>query len=161
MLISLVSSKESYRGCFRFDRRFLNKPLVKEAIISSWNEGTRSGQGRWSVADRLRCCRKALSNWKRENNVNSREKIIQLQIALEVEQSKDFPSFVLMVLPKNDMTLAYREEETFWSQKCRDKWLLEGDGNMKFFHASVKASREKKRIHKIKDVNGVFQRNEV
>lgn len=33
VLISLVSSKESYKGSFRFDKRFLNKPCIKETIV--------------------------------------------------------------------------------------------------------------------------------
>lgn len=83
VLISLILSKDYYRGSFRFDRRFFNKPRVKETILASWNIQGRPGQGVVSVAERLRVCRKALSKWKKENNVNSRDKIAQLQIALE------------------------------------------------------------------------------
>lgn len=32
VLVNLSASKEAYRGCFRFDKRFLNKPDVKETI---------------------------------------------------------------------------------------------------------------------------------
>lgn len=144
VLISLIFSKESYRGCFRFDKRFLNKPRVKETIILSWNQPYRFGQNGLSVAERLRACRKALSTWKKENNVNSRDRIVQIQNALELEQSCNFPNLFQVRLMKKDLVLAYREEEAFWSKKCRDKWCVEGDHNTKFFHASVKANRGKK-----------------
>lgn len=50
---------------------------------------------------------------------------------------------------------AYREEEEFWRQKCRDKWAICGDRNTKFYHASVKANRAKKRVLKLVDDQGV------
>lgn len=58
------------------------------------------------------------------------------------------------------MSLAYREEEAYWSQRGRGRWLLEGDRNTKFFQAAVKANMCKKRLEKLKDCNGVFQRSE-
>lgn len=38
VLVRLMASVETYQGNFRFDRRFLNKPNVKEAILQAWNE---------------------------------------------------------------------------------------------------------------------------
>lgn len=63
VLISMVASKEVYKGSFRFDKRFLNKPLVKETIADCWNKTQRSGVV--SVTDRLREVRKGLSLWKK------------------------------------------------------------------------------------------------
>lgn len=40
----------------------------------------------------------------------------------------------------------------------RYKWLKEGDGNTKYFHASVKANRAKKTLDKLMDENGKEQR---
>lgn len=59
--ISLMASVESYRGCFRFDKRFLNKPRVKETILNSWNHPLHFSQRGYSMAERLSACRKALS----------------------------------------------------------------------------------------------------
>lgn len=36
VLINLVASKEIYRGQFKFDKRMLHKPLVKESIMKAW-----------------------------------------------------------------------------------------------------------------------------
>lgn len=160
ILRSLVSFKELYRGYFRFDKRFLNKPHVKETIIHTWNQPLSFGQRGHFVAERLRACRKALSSWKKDNNVNSRDRIVQIQRALEFEKSSNFPNFYQVRMMKKDLVLAYKEEEMFWSQRSSDKWCVEGDRNTKFFHASVKASRGKKRILKLMDKNGNFQRVE-
>lgn len=93
ILISLISSKEAYRDNFIFDRRFLNKPLVKKIIIESWNLGKRGRNGSVSGSDRIRAIKKALNKWKKGNNLNFVDKIKQLQIALELEQSRNMPCF--------------------------------------------------------------------
>lgn len=104
--------------------------------------------------------RKVLSLWKKENNVNSNDNIKQIHIALELEQSSSYPILNHVRYLKKESMLAYKEEEAYWSQKCSDHWFLEGDRNTKYFHASVKANRGKKRLEKLKDENGIFQRYE-
>ncbi|XP_024013803.1 uncharacterized protein LOC112087890 [Eutrema salsugineum] len=61
---------------------------------------------------------------------------------------------------KSDLVKAYLDEESFWQQKCRDKWLSNGDRNTKFFHASVKASRSRNGLEILMDGNGILQRAE-
>lgn len=81
VLVKKVASQESYRGFFRFGKRFLYKPQVKEAVSHAWNSG--SHQTVALVAERLRRVRRALSQWKKENNTNSLDRIQQLEKELE------------------------------------------------------------------------------
>ncbi|KAL1225412.1 putative mitochondrial protein [Cardamine amara subsp. amara] len=155
VLVKLTESQDSYRGSFHFDKRFFNKPRVKEAINLAWNDSNhRRG---FSVSERLRRCRQKLSCWKKKNNMNSSTKITQLQVALESEQSAIRPDTSVLWRVKKDLAFAYREEEDYWRQKSHQNWLKSGDKNTKFFHASVKAARGKKRIEKLHDKNGIAQ----
>ncbi|KAL1209527.1 hypothetical protein V5N11_020428 [Cardamine amara subsp. amara] len=158
ILVKLAASQDSYKGSFRFDKKFLNKPMVKEAISLAWNCSNHI-RG-FSVAERLRGCRKALSKWKKENPKNDLTRINQIQDALEAEQSVDNPRLDSIFIMKQDLAWAYREEEDYWRQKSKEKWLNAGDKNSKFFHNSVKAARRKKRLEKLKDVNGCTQNSE-
>ena len=78
VLVKLISSQESFRGSFRFDKRMLHKPFIREAINKAWN--TNSQSLNLFVATRLRFCRKALSRWKKDNQFNSKDRISKLRI---------------------------------------------------------------------------------
>jgi hypothetical protein len=156
--VRLSTTKDAYRGNFRFDRRFLNKPLIKEAIQQAWSANSTRRISK--VSDKLRSCRKSLSKWKRENNLNSLTRITQAQVDLEAEQSSDFPRFTILAEIREELCEAHREEETYWRTRSRDQWMNEGDKNSQFFHNSVKARRGKQRIDYLLDVNGNKQKGE-
>lgn len=158
VLIKLLSSQEFYRGSFRFDRRMLHQPLVKVTIERAWN--SHLSQVSSSVSERLRRCRKTLSRWKKESNSNSIDRINIIQHQLEGEFSALAPSFTRMDSLKMELVRAYKDEESFWQQKSREKWALVGDKNTKNFHASVKGNRSIIGLDKLMDVNGVLQSSE-
>ncbi|XP_057855277.2 uncharacterized protein LOC131064959 [Cryptomeria japonica] len=45
-------------------------------------------------------------------------------------------------------------EEMFWQDKSRELWIETGDSNSKFFHASLKAKRNKNIINHLMDDSG-------
>ena len=158
VLVKLLESTESYRGSFKFDSRFLNKPGVKEEIKKAWLTNHKFFGS--SVSDKLKQCRKSLSRWKKNFNLNSRDKLVQIQIALEAEQSSSFPSGVRVNYLKTELIKSYREEEKYWKQRNKDKWATKGDLNTIYYHASVKANRNRKRIDKLMDERGQLQFSE-
>lgn len=117
----------------------------------SW-EG-RSGE-RNKTVDRIKRCRQRIMNWKKHSDLNSRERITRLKAALEVEVSKRSPSFTVMNSLKQELAEALREEELFWTQKCREEWLRAGDRNTKYFHNCVKGRRIQNRILMLLDELG-------
>ena len=65
---------------------------------------------------------------------NAHDKICLLQERLEWMQLRDYPCLFMVNIIKRDLIKAYKEEELLWQQKCRDKWLLQGDRCAKVFH---------------------------
>lgn len=139
-MLRLVSSPEHYKGSFKFDSRFLNKPMVKEEIKKAWL--TNHAFFGVTVDDKLKRCRKDLSSWKKRQSLNSRDKIVQIQQQLEKEQSALSFRTIRIDYLKGELITTYREEEKYWSQRCKEKWSSKGDRNTKYLYASVKATRQ-------------------
>lgn len=113
VLVKMLDFQETYRGQFRFDKRMLHKPLVIESILGAWNNIRLLDVG--SVSDMIRLCRKTLSKWKKYNNMNSKDKIEQIQKYLEEEQSLMQPNRFRINRVKFELLKAYKEEKTFWN----------------------------------------------
>ena len=62
---------------------------------------------------------------------------------MDEEKSAQFPCWTKIFVIQDQLGIAFREEESFWRLKSRDKWMAGGGKNSKFFHASVKANRVK------------------
>lgn len=85
----------------------------------------------------------------RKNWVEARLRGIQSSIA-------EGPSVYLLnlkeVLRKEHFEILQQEE--FWSVKSRLNWLIQDDGNTKFFHSSTLIRRKRNRIACLKDNQG-------
>lgn len=63
-------------------------------------------------------------------------------------------------LAQAQLLLALKNEEDYWQQKARVKWLKEGDGNTRFLHASIQERRNRLRINRIKNAEGAWIEDE-
>ena len=55
---------------------------------------------------------------------------------------------------EEDLTKAYEQEERYWREKSRVKWLKWGDQNTKFFHARFHDRNKQNKIWKLEDGKG-------
>jgi len=150
VFVRLRASNDVFRGRFCFDKRSLFHADVKKEVKMSWKRSNMQGR----ISEKIRNCRKVLSCWKKRRSFNAKDKINILQDRLEWLQSRSYPCAFAVRNTMMELIQAYKEEEVFWRQKSKDKWLLLGDRNSKFFHSSVKSSRSRKNITKLKDEQG-------
>lgn len=153
--LNLFASQNVCRGQFRFDKRLLINPEVKELIDQDWRKNNNNFN--LKVSHKIRRCRTVLSRWKKKNQTNAKVKILKLQERMEWFQSKPYPCRFMIEGIHKELVVAYKEEEMFWRQKSRDKWLVFGDRSSKFFHGSVKLRRSKNHVLKLKDKEGQVQ----
>ncbi|XP_018463849.2 uncharacterized protein LOC108835040 [Raphanus sativus] len=141
------------KGCaFRFDKRMVGKNRVEETINASWRRAR--GDKKLPILECLGEVRKDLGKWKRDDNQNSNERLQSLRNELELQMSSLVPCWERVGELKAEIGRAFKEEEDYWLQKSRDKWLVVGDNNTSFFHASVKANRQRNQLLKLVDDNG-------
>lgn len=112
----------------------------------SWAEECYSSP-MYQVTYKIKRCRMDLIRWHKLQDSNSAKRIQMLKLEMdamkELEGQWDWERWNTL---KNQLDLAYKEEEQFWSQKARIQWLEQGDKNTSYFHASVMQKRKCNRI---------------
>ncbi|KAG7593406.1 Reverse transcriptase domain [Arabidopsis thaliana x Arabidopsis arenosa] len=155
VFVRFVNENMSRRGRFLFDKRWTSKPEFLEIIKEGWCKDDAAGYR--ALMHRLANCRKSIARWKRVSNQNSKKRIDHLRQRLDEEGMKTQPNRSLLQMLKWELAEAYREEELYWKQKSRERWLKEGDRNTKFFHGSVQRRRVQNRILSLFDDNNLEQ----
>lgn len=122
------------------------EPNAEQRIEDPWD----------SVLKRTRKCAKALTNWHKEKFANAPLEISDLKKRLTLLQNADHARFDWEEVHqiKRRIKELWRQEEIFWGQRSRIKWLNWGDRNTSFFHASTIQRRESNRIHRIRRTDG-------
>lgn len=154
VLVKFTSDKEFFRGQFWFDKR-AGDPFFLEMIQHAWNDNNPLGSN--SIIVRTENCRRAICDWRHKVWSNSEIRIRRLRKYLKDQDESRTHCFKRIDVIKKELAIAFREEEVYWRQKSREKWLSEGDQNTKFFHASVKNNRVKNSLHTLLDDQGQVQ----
>ena len=141
------------------DKAFLD--LVREW----WQEEQFEGSKMFCLVSKLKYVKEKILKWNNlhfknifKEKLEIEEKIGKLNKEI-ISKGMNNDSFLLEkeYLLKHEEILA--KEETFWRQKSREKWLLEGDRNTIFFHNSTLSNRNYTNIAKIKNSMGEQTKN--
>ena len=83
-------------------------------------------------------CRHEIATWRKNNPPYGKEKIADLQRALEEVQTDNNRSQEDIIEVSRKLQEAYKDEEDYWHQKSRNMCYSSGDLNTKFYHALTK-----------------------
>ena len=98
--------------------------------------------------------RHEISRWRKNNTPYGKDKISELQQALEEVQSDNNRTQEEIVEVSRKLQEAYKDEDDYWQQKSRNLWHIGGDCNTKFYHALTKQRRTRNRIVGLHDEGG-------
>lgn len=149
---------------FRFQNMWLSHPGFKDMVSNNWMQPV-DGGGMRALGYKLKRLKQSLRIWNREvfGNIFDRVKNLENSVAEAECNFDENPSEANReILNKEQalLLLALRQEECFWKQKARIKWLREGDANTKFFHETVKDRHRRQRISSIKNTEGTLLTNQ-
>lgn len=152
ILLNTVGSK-IFRGKrhFRFLEVWTTENSSLEVVKNAWEQHARGGMEPHKVQRRLNCTARALRIWNRSvfgfthDRIGSLEKDLE-RICFDSTRKEEQQLWL-----EEKLKCQHSRHESIMQQKSRELWLVKGDGNTKFFHASVTNKCRRNKIHAIFD----------
>ncbi|CAN1124799.1 Putative ribonuclease H protein At1g65750, partial [Linum perenne] len=139
---------------FRFISAWISHASFNPVVSNSWGAGAELTQNLEVLTARLK-------KWNKDvfGNIFKRKKRLTDELRLAEDRSIAVPSEVNRAEEERiraKLELVLWQEEAFWIQKSRSKWIVEGDRNTHFFHMSTLKRRAFNRIKRLKDDSGAW-----
>ncbi|KAJ1407196.1 Endonuclease/exonuclease/phosphatase superfamily [Sesbania bispinosa] len=141
---------------FKFEAMWEEHPQCAETVDKGWNSAV-NDSGEWGVClSRVESCKKELISWHKVTFKRADEEIARLKDRLKfLHNSCDLPGGLEERLSiKDRIKELWKQEEIYWGQCSKVKWLNWGDRNSKFFHSSTIQRRSRNRLSRLRDANG-------
>ncbi|XP_024178006.1 uncharacterized protein LOC112183925 [Rosa chinensis] len=138
---------------FRFQAMWFSHATYSDFVSDTWN-GMHG-----NFHSKIMGLSSALSKWNREifGHLFQKKKRILARIG-GIQKACDRYENPFLIKLEAELIHEYEsilnQENLFWKQKSRDKWLQGGDRNTKFFHLTTLVRRRKNKIEGLFDSNG-------
>ena len=96
---------------FKFDKRWLDNAELRQVILEGWKSEDLPPDA--NIMEHIASCRKALSQWKRHNNVNSEKLVEELKEKVEDLYSNDDATTEEIAAALKELSNALKAEEMF------------------------------------------------
>ena len=106
------------RGQFKFDKRWIGQEGLLESIATGWTEHN-EGQSR-DIVTNISNCRHEIATWRKNNPPYGKEKIADLQRALEEVQTDNNISQEDIIEVSRKLQEAYKDDEDYWHKKSQN-----------------------------------------
>ena len=94
---------------FKFDKRWLNNEELRQVILEGWKSEDLPPEA--NIMEHIASCRKALSQWRRQNNVNSEKLVEELKDKVEGLYANDDATSEEISEALKELSTALKAEE--------------------------------------------------
>ncbi|XP_043725765.1 uncharacterized protein LOC122672341 [Telopea speciosissima] len=143
---------------FKFQQMWITHPGFKECVRLCW-ENQVYGLPLQILYLKLKALHIRLKAWNKsvfgnihQNARNAEDMVVRAEI--EAEQAPSDDSRRALKNARTNLHDVLLQEEIFWKQKSRVRWLKKGERNTIFFHTAINVQRCIGRVEKIRDANG-------
>uniref|UniRef100_A0A803P7K6 Reverse transcriptase domain-containing protein n=1 Tax=Cannabis sativa TaxID=3483 RepID=A0A803P7K6_CANSA len=155
IILDTLMKKGKGSRIFRFYEAWLREQSCAEVIKESWEKNLNRG-GADNLALLLKNTKHALQGWRKKGfgDVDAKIKILEDRL-MWIQSQKDVEPWINEErLVRQKISEEWKRSELMWKQRSRELWLMQGDRNSKFFHASTMVRRKRNHIWALHDKNG-------
>ncbi|KAE9456633.1 hypothetical protein C3L33_11509, partial [Rhododendron williamsianum] len=140
---------------FKFESKWSTHPECGQVVSRVWNEN-QGGSALYGLVQKLKKCKGELLKWSRLVFGKDKLKLKLLQEKLKAIQATPFSadSFKEERDIIKEMEMLLLREEMALHQRSRINWLLYGDKNSAFFHATINQRRQRNQVIRLKSSMG-------
>ncbi|XP_020258961.1 uncharacterized protein LOC109835396 [Asparagus officinalis] len=159
VLVTIFEDQVHGKKPFRFFKMWIKHTNYLPTVSSIWNTSI-DGHTMFSICSKLKLLKIALKDHNRRHFSNISEQVLRAKVDLENAQkalSLD-PLNATLICQEKDYISSFNKllecELSFYQQKARINWNLQGDRCTNFFHSIVKNNRHKNRVMVLYNNNG-------
>jgi exonuclease III len=140
---------------FRFEAAWIDHKDYMDLVYHSWNSSNHH------TVTALKTVRENSIKFNKDvfGNIFQRKRIVENRlkgVQAYLERVDSARHSILEKELQQEYNHILFQEEMFWYQKSRDKWIQFGDKNSSFFHAQTIIRRKKNRIHRLQLPDGTW-----
>ena len=145
LIVAYLGNKVPWRRRqFMFDKRWIGHDGLLESIGRGW--GASTPENSWDFVSKIINCCHEIATWRKNNPSYGKERISELQKALEEVQTDNNRTQENILEVSRKLQKAYKDDEEFWHQKSRNMWHTSRNLNTKFYHVLTKQRRTRNSI---------------
>ncbi|XP_015946226.1 uncharacterized protein LOC107471294 [Arachis duranensis] len=138
---------------FKFQERWCSNDEIRQIVREIWHEQI-DGSAMYILAQKIKRCRHKIVKWQQEHRSNSKVEIDLLQSELEELRLAGIHGGDIISEIEDKLEKALQNEESYWKDKSRVKWLKSGDQNTTFFHQKFRNRTRRNRIWQLTGNDG-------
>ncbi|KAJ1395232.1 hypothetical protein SESBI_33603 [Sesbania bispinosa] len=151
-----VEPEERSGSYFKYDAMWDDHVDCKIVIADGWKDSNANSSTWEKLLKKASNCKRDTVRWHKETFVNAAREIPKLKARLADLQNGHLSANAQqeMGVIRQKLQDLWKQEERYWGQRSRLKWLRWGDRNTKFFHATTIQRRGRNRLVRLKDAGG-------
>ncbi|XP_029145233.2 uncharacterized protein [Arachis hypogaea] len=153
LLLDFNPRTERSKHRFKFQERWCSNDEIRQIVREVWHEQI-DGSAMYILAQKLKRCRHKIVRWQQEYRSNSKVEIDLLQSELEEFRLAGIHGGDIISEIEDKLEKALQNEESYWKDKSRVKWLKSGDQNTTFFHQKFRNRTRRNRIWQLTGSDG-------
>lgn len=158
LLLSISNEAPAHKSSFRFLNILAAHDSFSDVVRKACDCQV-SGKHSYIFSQKLKATKRALLDWNKatfgnvfQNRKQAEDEVLEKELLFELNNSSD--NRAALHLAQAKLKASLKKEEDFWKQKSHLKWIKDGNGNTKLFHASVQQARRKLHLHSIRNMHG-------